>query len=52
MRTTSSGKIKRKGAYGRHIMRSKKAKTKRHLKQTRYVHDTHMYNMERLLPYG
>ncbi|MDZ4677919.1 MAG: 50S ribosomal protein L35 [Oligoflexia bacterium] len=52
MRKTASGKIKRKGAFGRHIMRSKNAKRKRHMKQTMYVHDANIYNAERLLPNG
>jgi large subunit ribosomal protein L35 len=52
MRKTASGKIKKKGAFGRHIMRAKNAKKKRHMKQTSYVHSANMYNSERLLPNG
>ena len=52
LRKTASGKIKRKQAFGRHIMRSKNAKQKRHNKTTAYVHDANVYNTERLLPNG
>jgi large subunit ribosomal protein L35 len=52
MRKTASGKIKRKGAFGRHIMRSKSAKQKRHMKTTHYVHSANISNSERLLPNG
>ena len=52
LRKTASGKIKRKSAFGRHIMRSKSAKQKRQLKKTRYVHSANIDNTERLLPNG
>ena len=52
MRVTGGGKIKRKGAYGRHIMRAKSAKQKRGIKQTQYVHSANISNTERLLPNG
>jgi len=52
MRKLASGKIKIKGAYGRHIMRAKSAKQKRNIKQTHYVHSANMSNTERLLPNG
>jgi large subunit ribosomal protein L35 len=52
LRVLASGKIKRKGAYGRHIMRAKSAKQKRNIKQTQYVHSANMSNTTRLLPNG
>jgi len=52
LRKLASGKVKRKGAFGRHIMRAKSAKQKRGIKQTQYVHSANMSNTERLLPYG
>ena len=52
LRKLPSGKIKRKGAYGRHIMRAKSAKQKRGIKKTQYVHSANMSNTERLLPNG
>ena len=52
MRVTGNGKVKRKGAFGRHIMRSKSSKQKRGIKQTQYVHSANMDNTTRLLPNG
>ncbi len=52
LRKLPSGKIKRKGAFGRHIMRAKSAKQKRGIKQTKYVNSANMSNTERLLPNG
>jgi large subunit ribosomal protein L35 len=52
LRVLKSGKVKRKGAYGRHIMRAKSAKQKRNIKQTHYVHSANMDNTARLLPNG
>ncbi len=52
MRRTASGKVKRKGAFGRHIMRAKSAKQKRGIKTTQYVHSANMMNTDRLLPNG
>jgi large subunit ribosomal protein L35 len=52
LRVTGGGKIKRKGAFGRHIMRAKSAKQKRGIKKTQYVHSANMANTARLLPNG
>jgi large subunit ribosomal protein L35 len=46
---TGSGKIKRKRAYGSHILTSKTAKRKRKLKQTAMVHESDMKGIKRLL---
>ncbi len=50
LKRTPSGKIKHKGAYGRHLMKSKNAKRLRRIKKTRYVAPGYMDHMERLLP--
>jgi large subunit ribosomal protein L35 len=53
MRFTGNGKkVKRKGAFGRHIMRAKNAKQKRHMKTTHYIHSANIANVDRLLPNG
>jgi len=52
LRKTGSGKIKRKKAFGRHIMRTKNAKRGRRIKETAYVHSANIHNTERLLPNG
>lgn len=52
MRVTGSGKIKRKKAFGRHIMRTKNAKRLRRIKDTGYVHSANAANTARLLPNG
>jgi len=52
MRVSGGGKVKRKGAYGRHIMRSKNAKQKRRIKTTHYIHSANERMVERLLPNG
>lgn len=52
LRKTPSGKVKFKGAYGRHLMKSKNSKKLRKIKETHYVHSANMRNTERLLPNG
>lgn len=52
MRVTGSGKVKRKKAFGRHIMRTKNAKRLKNIKSTAYVHSANISNTERLLPNG
>ena len=52
LRVSKSGKIKMKGAFGRHRMKSKNAKRVRRIKKTRYVDPANQHNTERLLPYG
>ena len=52
MRVTGGGKIKRKKAFGRHIMRTKNAKRLRRVKEGAYVHSANIRNTERLLPNG
>jgi large subunit ribosomal protein L35 len=52
LRKTPSGKYKYKGAFGRHIMRTKNAKRRRGIKATHYVHPTNVHNTEKLLPNG
>lgn len=52
LKTTGSGKIKFKGAYGRHIMRTKNRKRVRKIKATHYVHSANLEMTQRLLPFG
>lgn len=52
LRKTASGKVKRKGAFGRHIMKTKNAKRLSRIKKTHYVHSANMRDTNRLLPNG
>ena len=49
---TSTGKIKRGHAYKRHLMASKTAKRKRHLRHADYLEKGDASNISRLLPYS
>jgi large subunit ribosomal protein L35 len=49
MRTTGSGKVKRKQAGLRHLMQCKSSKRKRHLGDLSYVHTANEYQAIRLL---
>lgn len=51
-KTLASGKVKRKGAFGRHIMKTKNSVRLRRIKETQYVHPADMANIDRLLPHG
>lgn len=50
LKRTASGKVKHKGAFGRHLMKTKNAKRLRRIKKTRHVHPSYADHMERLLP--
>jgi large subunit ribosomal protein L35 len=52
LRVTPSGKVKTKGAYGRHRMRTKNSKRRRGIKSTHYVHSANVDNVAKLLPNG
>jgi large subunit ribosomal protein L35 len=49
--TTASGKVKRRRAYLRHILSSKTAKQKRHLRKRTLVDKTNEKAIKRLIPY-
>ncbi|MBI1908651.1 MAG: 50S ribosomal protein L35 [Deltaproteobacteria bacterium] len=51
-RFTKSGKIKRKKAFLRHILTSKRKGRKRHLKQGALVAKSDVRAIRQLLPYG
>lgn len=51
-RLTGTGKVKRRRAFGNHILTKKSAKRMRHLKQVTLIHDTNMNQIKDLLPYG
>jgi len=48
---TSSGRIKRIQSFRRHILTSKSAKRKRHLRSPSAVHESDVKIVKRLLPY-
>lgn len=48
---TSSGKVKRKRAYLRHILSTKTRKQKRRLRQSAIVDATNVKAIKRLIPY-
>lgn len=52
LRFTASGKIKAKGAFGRHIMKAKNAKRKRRIKKTHYISPSYNRMVNALLPNG
>ncbi len=52
LRLTASGKIKAKGAFGRHIMRSKNAKRKRRIAKTKIISPSYNRMVHALLPNG
>ncbi len=52
LRKTASGKIKAKGAFGRHMMRSKNAKRKRRIKRTKIISPSYNRMVGVLLPNG
>jgi large subunit ribosomal protein L35 len=49
---TASGKFKRNQAYHRHILSSKSAKRKRHLREETTVAAADKKSVERMLPYA
>ena len=51
-RITGGGKIKRKKAFLRHILTSKRRGRKRQLKMGAYVSPSNAKEIRRLLPYG
>jgi large subunit ribosomal protein L35 len=51
-RLTGTGKVKRRRAFGNHILTKKSAKRMRHLKQVTLIHDSDMNRIKDLLPYG
>lgn len=48
---TSSGKIKRKKAFSRHILTKKSPKKKRNLRQSGTLNDTDTKRIKKLIPY-
>ncbi|MBK9294177.1 MAG: 50S ribosomal protein L35 [Oligoflexia bacterium] len=52
LRFTASGKVKHKGAFGRHIMKAKNAKRKRRIKKQKYVNPSYDRMINALLPNG
>jgi large subunit ribosomal protein L35 len=50
-RVSSTGKVKRKRAYQRHILTSKPAKRKRAMRRPQYVDKVDEKNIKKLLPY-
>jgi len=52
LRFTASGKIKAKGAFGRHIMRAKSPKQKRRIKKTKIISPSYNRMVHALLPNG
>ncbi len=51
-RLTSTGKVKRRRAFGNHILTKKSAKRMRHLKKITHIHDSDLKQIHTLLPYG
>jgi large subunit ribosomal protein L35 len=49
---TASGRIKRKRAYLRHILTSKRTGNKRRLRQGGYVHASQEHQIRAMIPYG
>ncbi len=49
---TATGKILRKGAGKRHLLGHKRAKVKRHLRNTLQVSETHKHHIEVSLPFS
>jgi large subunit ribosomal protein L35 len=52
LRLTSSGKVKRRRAFGNHILTKKSAKRMRHLKKTTLINIADRKAIQDLLPYG
>jgi large subunit ribosomal protein L35 len=52
LRTTGSGKVKRKKANLRHILTSKGSKRKRQLRAGTYISPADQRSVDRLLPYA
>ncbi|MCC6276529.1 MAG: 50S ribosomal protein L35 [Oligoflexia bacterium] len=52
LRVTGSGKVKRKGAYARHLLRHRSTKQKRALRRNFIVNSANMIQVGRLLPNG
>ncbi len=48
---TGTGKIKAKRAFARHILTSKSANRKRHLRASKYVDRSDTKGIEKLIPY-
>jgi large subunit ribosomal protein L35 len=49
---TSSGKIKRKKSFARHILTKKSTKRKRNLRQGDYISQADARSVSRLIPYA
>lgn len=49
---TGSGKLKRKQGFRQHIAHGKTTKQKRHLRKSKYVHETDMKRIKDLLQGG
>lgn len=52
LRLTASGKVKHKGAFGRHIMKAKNAKRKSRIKKQKYLDPSYDRMVHALLPNG
>jgi large subunit ribosomal protein L35 len=48
---TASGRIKRSGAFHRHLLTKKSSKRKRHLRKTSMVADADHHRISLMLPY-
>ena len=51
-RVTATGKVKRKRAFQRHILTTKSAKRKLHMRQSKLVDPADERNVKRMLPYA
>lgn len=51
-KVTGTGKVKRRKAGMRHILTSKAKKTKRALRQSGLISETHERSIKRLIPYS
>jgi large subunit ribosomal protein L35 len=51
-RVTAKGKVKRKRAFQRHILTTKSAKRKRHMRRPQIVDPADERNVKRLIPYA
>jgi len=51
-KVTGSGRIRRFGAYGSHILTKKSSKRKRNYRQSKLVHSGDEKAIKKMLPYG